>query len=141
MGRVSVGLSGTRLVVMSEVERLSAGKYLSLGTFRKSGEKVATPVWVTRDGDDLYVITGASSGKVKSIRNNADVELAPCDMRGRISGAEVSGTAEILDAAGTKKAQDLAAKRYGLMYRILTLREKFSRGPSDSVGLRITPKG
>ena len=50
MGRVSVGLSGTRLVVMSEVERLSAGKYLSLGTFRKSGEKVATPVWVTRDG-------------------------------------------------------------------------------------------
>ena len=98
---------------MSEVERLSAGKYLSLGTFRKSGEKVATPVWVTRDGDDLYVITGASSGKVKRIRNNAEVELAPCDMRGRISGAEVSGTAEILDAAGTKRRKILPRNDMG----------------------------
>ncbi|MFT6565014.1 MAG: PPOX class probable F420-dependent enzyme, partial [Actinomycetes bacterium] len=55
---------------MTTLDSLSAGKYISITTFRKSGEGVSTPLWVTRDGEALYVITGAESGKVKRMRNN-----------------------------------------------------------------------
>ena len=57
-------------------------KYLSLETFRKSGQGVPTPVWFVQDGPALYISTEGSSGKVKRIRNNARVRIAPCDMWG-----------------------------------------------------------
>ena len=62
--------------------RLGDGKYLSLTTFRKTGTPVATPVWVMREADQLYVITGAESGKIKRLRNNTAVLIAACDVRG-----------------------------------------------------------
>lgn len=124
---------------MDELTRLSESKYLSLTTFRKDGRKVATPVWVTRDGAHLYVITDADSGKVKRLRNNPEVLLAPCDMRGKVTGAETSGTAELLDAAGTAKVRSLVDGRYGLMSKAMGLLGRLRRGSSGSVGIRITP--
>src|SRR5258708_13420224 len=63
-------------------------KYISLTTVRKSGEKVATPVWFGEDGDKLYVMTIGTMGKVKRIRNNPLVEVAPCTIRGKLTGAK-----------------------------------------------------
>jgi hypothetical protein len=62
-------------------------KYISLTTVRKNGQKVATPVWFGEDGDKLYVMTISKMGKVKRIRNNPLVEVAPCTMRGKLTGA------------------------------------------------------
>jgi len=64
-------------------------KYLNLETFKKSGEGVKTPVWFAADPSasldssdaKLYVYTIGVSGKVKRIRNNPRVKIAPCDMR------------------------------------------------------------
>lgn len=53
--------------------------YIALETFRKSGEGVVTPVWVTAEGDKLYVWTVGDSGKVKRIRNNGRVRIADGD--------------------------------------------------------------
>ena len=69
-----------------DVEKLARGRYLSLTTFRRDGTPVATPVWVARQGDELVVYTARSSGKVKRLRNNNRVLLAPCNMRGRVNG-------------------------------------------------------
>ena len=126
------------LVGVDELTRLSQGKYLSLTTFRKSGEAVATPVWVTRDGDKLYVTTQAESGKVKRLRNNSAVLLAPCDMRGNITGEQVAGEATILDAADSARVRQLINKRYGLLAKAITLGEKLRRSSPDNVGLEIT---
>lgn len=130
---------------MNELARLSAGKYLSLTTFRKSGEAVATPVWVVRDGAHLYVVTDANSGKVKRLRNNSEVLLAPCDVRGNLTGEEVTGTAEILGEDDTAKVRRLINSRYGLLARGIELGQKarriLTRTPAgSSVGLRITPR-
>lgn len=129
---------------MDELTRLSEGKYLSLTTFRKSGEAVATPVWVTREGDHLYVITDAQSGKVKRLRNNNQVLLAPCDVRGSITGTQVGGTVDILDESGTRRVERLINSRYGLMARAINaaqwLRTTVTRKPAGTrVGLQITP--
>lgn len=131
------GASLATLVGVDELTRLSQGKYLSLTTFRKSGEAVATPVWVTRDGDRLYVTTQAQSGKVKRLRNNSAVLLAPCDMRGNITGEQVAGEATILDAAGSARVRQLINKRYGLTAKAFTLMEKLRRSSADNVGLEI----
>ena len=122
----------------SEVERLAAGKYLSLTTFKKDGSAVATPVWVARDGDRLVVITDASSGKAKRLRNDDHVRLAPCDMRGKVTGPGHEGRATLVGEADTAHITGLIKRKYGFAYSVMGLMEKFRRrGESASVGIRI----
>ena len=59
-------------------------RFISLTTFRKTGDAVSTPVWIARDGDDLVVTTPATSGKVKRLRNSGRVEMRVCDRMGRV---------------------------------------------------------
>jgi len=121
-----------------EVERLGRGKYLSLTTFKRDGTAVATPVWVARDGDNLVVITDASSGKAKRIRNNGQVELAPCDVRGRVKGRSIAGRAALVDSSETTTITNQIERKYGLAYAAMGWLEKLRRRrPSDSVGIRI----
>jgi PPOX class probable F420-dependent enzyme len=122
---------------VTTIDDLAASKYLSLTTFRRTGEPIATPVWVTREGDRLYVITGGDSGKVKRLRHTARVLLAPCDARGTLKGEQVEGTAVVLDGAGTDAAVARAKARYGITYQVLTLMEKVRRRAGDRVGLEI----
>lgn len=117
----------------SDLERLAASTYVSLTTFRRDGTPVPTPVWIVRDGDALLVVTGPESGKVRRIRANPAVTLAPCDVRGRVKGDAVPGRATVLDAAGSERTTRLVRRRYGLLGWL------FSRGdPSGRVGLAIT---
>ena len=87
---------------MTSIAGLGAEEYISLTTFRRDGSGVATPVWVMADHDHLYVITDATSGKAKRLANFARVMVAPCDMRGTVTGASVDATAELLDAANNQ---------------------------------------
>ena len=122
----------------AEVERLASGKYLSLTTFKKDGTAVATPVWVARDGGELVVITDATSGKAKRIRNSSRVVLAPCDMRGKVTGASVDGMARLTDSTETELITTQIKRKYGLAYTMITLLERLRRRDSNgSVGIRI----
>lgn len=125
--------------IEQELTRLSAGKYLSLTTFRRDGTPVATPVWVTREGGHLYVITGGESGKAKRLRHTSRVQLAPCDMRGTVTGPAVEGEARILDAAGTQEVIERMRRKYGLTFLLLSTMEKLRRRAGDRVGLELTP--
>jgi PPOX class probable F420-dependent enzyme len=125
-------------VSSAEVERLAGGKYLSLTTFKKDGTAVATPVWVARDGGELVVITDATSGKAKRIRNSGRVVLAPCDMRGKVTGASVDGVARLTDSTETERITTQIKRKYGLAYTMITLLERLRRRDSNgSVGIRI----
>jgi uncharacterized protein len=92
-------------------------KYISLTTFRRDGRAVATAVWFVPDGDRLLVLTGATSGKVKRLRNAARVLVAPSDMRGRPSAEPVEATARLQDGAGTEATRTAIRRRYGLLGR------------------------
>ena len=121
-----------------DVERLARGKYLSLTTFKKDGSAVATPVWVARDGDELVVITDATAGKAKRIRNSGRVVLAPCDMRGKVTGPSVDGVARLTDSTETDYISAQIKRKYGLTYTLIGLMEKLRRRESSgSVGIRI----
>jgi PPOX class probable F420-dependent enzyme len=102
-----------------DVGTLAKSKYISLTTFRRDGTPVATPVWVAQQGDELVVYTARSSGKAKRLRNSGRVLVAPCDMRGRVTGDAVEGTARLQDEAETEVTISLIRQRYGIQARFL----------------------
>jgi PPOX class probable F420-dependent enzyme len=89
-------------------------KYISLSTFRKSGVAVPTPVWFGEQDDKLYLKTRSDSGKYKRIRNNPQVRIAACSIRGKITGPEFVATARILPGADWPVAQASIQKKYWL---------------------------
>jgi PPOX class probable F420-dependent enzyme len=60
-------------------------------------------------------MTRNDSGKYKRIRNNSKVRVAPCTMRGQITGPEFEGTARVLPAELWKDARKAMQRRYWLM--------------------------
>jgi PPOX class probable F420-dependent enzyme len=71
-------------------------RYISLATFRKNGIAVYTPIWFAEHDGKLYFMTNSKLGKCKRIRNNPQVKIAPCTIRGKITGPEFSATARFL---------------------------------------------
>ncbi|WP_028925764.1 PPOX class F420-dependent oxidoreductase [Pseudonocardia acaciae] len=123
---------------MDEIDRLAAAPYLLVTTFRRDGTAVPTPVWAARDGDGLVIWSAADAGKVKRIRRDGAVRLAPCTARGRPTGTEVAGHALLLDSEGSERVRRLIAARYGLVGRVAMLGSRLRRGPTGTVGIRIT---
>jgi PPOX class probable F420-dependent enzyme len=87
-------------------------KYISLTTFRKSGVGVATPVWFGEEAGKLYVMTRSDMGKTKRIRNNPQVRVAPCTIRGIVTGAEIAATARILPPEQHARARQAINRKY-----------------------------
>lgn len=123
---------------MTDLDRLGAGKYLLVTTFRKNGTPVPTPVWVARDGERLVFWTVTDSGKVKRIRRNGTVEVGECDMRGNPTGSSVPGTATLLDADGSEQARKLIARKYGVIGQVIMMGSRIRRGRTGTVGVAVT---
>jgi PPOX class probable F420-dependent enzyme len=102
------------------IAQFSRAKYISLESFRKTRVGVRTPVWFAADPAApalFYVYSEADAGKVKRIRNNQHVRVAPCSMRGNLRGAWVDGQAHLIDGAEAEKGQELLRQKYGWMKR------------------------
>jgi PPOX class probable F420-dependent enzyme len=96
--------------------------YLSLETFRKNGQGVPTPVWFAENNGVLYITTVNDSGKVKRIRNNGRVRIAPCDMRGGLLGEWFEAQARLVsDSQEAEMAKKALDHKYGLQKRIMEL--------------------
>lgn len=89
-------------------------KYISLTTFRKNGAGVATPVWFGEQDGKLYVMTRSDMAKTKRIRNNPQVRVAPCTIRGKVTGQEFAATARILPPDEHTRARQTINRKYWL---------------------------
>lgn len=98
---------------------LADAQFVLLTTFRRDGTAVPTPVWVVPLDGELAVWTPGSSGKVKRIRRDGSVRLAPCDRRGTPLGDSVRGTARLLGATDTRRVRSLIKRKYGVLGHIL----------------------
>jgi hypothetical protein len=98
---------------------LAQSNYFLLGTRKKNGNRVATPVWFAEERGFYYVFSAASAGKIKRLRNFSDVTVAPCTVTGKSLGKALNGQATILESQ-TEIAQAHTAllKRYGWSMRI-----------------------
>jgi hypothetical protein len=103
---------------MNNLEELESEKCISLETYRKNNESVQTPVWFVIKDDLIYVVTRDQTGKIKRLRNNQQVKIATCTIRGKVTGELVSGTAKILTEEETQDAVKWRDKKYGFMAKI-----------------------
>lgn len=126
---------------MTALDRLAAEKYVLLTTFRRDGRAVPTPVWAVRDGDALAIWTVADSGKVKRIRRDGTVTVAPCDVRGRPHGPAVPGYASVCGPEETQRIRGLLRRKYRLLGRLTLLGSRLRRGDRGTVGVRVTLDG
>ena len=109
---------GARLISQAprtgSVADYGSAKRTLLVSYRRDGTPVPTPVWAAPAGGDLYVRSERGSGKVKRLRGDARVLLAPCTARGRPLGAPLEATAEVLGPDEELDAERVLARRYGL---------------------------
>jgi PPOX class probable F420-dependent enzyme len=121
------------------------GKYVSLTSFKRDGEGVATPVWFVQEGGSLFVGTDADSGKVKRIRGNPSVTVTECSASGRLRGEPVPARAELLPKRETKRIDELIARKYRLdivfvlpIYRAVQWIRRGGGAAGDPAVLKIT---
>jgi hypothetical protein len=119
-------------------EQIALHKRALLVTYRRDGTPVPTPVWAAPDGEGrLYVRSERASGKLKRLRNDSRLLVAPCTVRGKPLGAAFEARARMLEPAEEPAAERALSERYGFG------RECFERAMDllrvDMCFLEITP--
>lgn len=98
---------------------LKGRKYALIVTFKRDGEAVPTPVWFGLDDTGrLYFRTGPEVAKLRRIRNNPRVLVAPCTVRGKPLGQSIEGTARELPKEERERAEAAIKSNYGLGRRL-----------------------
>jgi len=127
-----------------DLDDLAAEPYISLTTFKRDGTPVSTPVWVAGTDGRLLVHSAADTWKVKRIRRDGHVRVAPCGATGKVRGEALEGVARI--RTDTARVEALEARKYGLTYRLIGTFRAIARrlrreAPPESVTIEITPGG
>jgi PPOX class probable F420-dependent enzyme len=122
---------------------LAGHKHCQLVTFRRNGAAMPTPVWFAVHDGRLYVKTEDPSGKVRRIRNDPRVEVAPCTITGTIRGAAIGGRARLLAPHEVAVAERALRSRYGLGRRLfgLLVEPIFALRGLAPVYVEVTPAG
>ncbi len=88
------------------------GKYISLVSYKKNGDPIATQVWFVEEAEKLYVATSQGRYKIKRIKNDARVRIAPSSFRGKPKDEYLDGNARILSDVESKPIVILFKKKY-----------------------------
>jgi PPOX class probable F420-dependent enzyme len=120
---------------------LSESDFLALGTWRKNGKVVDTPVWFAIDGKYLLVFSPAGAGKVKRLRNSNKARVAPCTVSGKVLGDWIAVRAEIItDETAMELAYTALRQRYGWKMLITDFFSRIAGRMSKRVFIRISPE-
>ena len=118
---------------------IAKSRYVLLTTFTKDGRPKPTPIWLAPNDGRLLAISDADSWKVKRIRNNPQVLVAACNLRGKPTSESVPAVASVLDASDTSDAHRAIIKRYGVVGQLFDLYNRLRGGNLTEVGIEIKP--
>lgn len=124
---------------------ISDEKYVLLTTFRKSGDAVATPVWIAPLPDGAAGFTTETEvGKVKRIRHTPRVTLQACSATGNVKpdSEVIEATAAIKVGADAKAIQKAIRTKYPVMVSLLSVPSFFKkiirRNGADECAIHLT---
>jgi PPOX class probable F420-dependent enzyme len=121
-----------------KLEAFANQKYLNLETFKKDGTGVATPLWFAEKDGTIYVYTLADAWKVKRVRNNPRVRIAPCDIRGKLKGDWAEAQARIVKSNDEEQlAHQLLDKKYGWQKKIGNLLSGFRNRQRTVIAITV----
>lgn len=116
---------------------IAACKRTLVVTYRRDGTPVPTPVWAAAAEGLLYVRSERAAGKVKRLRRDPRVLVAPCTVRGRPLGAPLEASGRVLAPPQEPPAERALAARYGLGRALFE--RAMDRLRVDMCYLEITP--
>lgn len=97
-------------------------------TYKRDGTAVPTPVNVVVDDDHAYFRTWSTTGKVKRLRRDPRVVIAPSTFRGKPVGPEIAATACLLAPEEEQPVREARARKYPfLQRRLVPLVHRFRR--------------
>ncbi len=111
--------------------------YMNIETFRKSGEGMRTPVWFAIVDEELCLYTEAGSGKVKRMRRNPRVNVAPCKVNGDLLGDWHPGTIRFLSPTESAVADKAFSRKYGLMKTLFSLLGSLQKRKRVFIAVRL----
>lgn len=117
-----------------DLDRLAGHTHCLLVTYKRDGTSVPTPVWFAVREGRVLLHCARSDGKLKRIRNNSTVALAPCTFRGRPLGPAMQATAHILEPDRGPAAEQHLRRAFTPLQRLF-LR---LRGPMDLRHIEIS---
>ncbi len=117
---------------------LKGKRTISLTTYYKSGKAVATPVEFVHHENKLFVSTRKDSYKVKRLKRNSNAVIAPCTMRGKITGPETEVKVRILSADEEEVAREALKSLYSGFFSKIFVKLTSWRDKSERVFLEIT---
>ena len=113
-------------------------QFLTIETFRKNGQGVKTPVWFARDGETLRVWTESGSGKVKRIRRDGRVRVAPSTASGQPLGAWADAHIVVDDSPeALSHVIKLFKKKYGMAFDGFRLLGKMRSAAYTTLSIRL----
>jgi len=125
---------------LDPLARFEGERVISLETYRKNGQPVRTPVWFLQENGSLYVYTDASTGKVKRLRRNPKVRVAPSHFRGKPKTDYIDGQAQIETSPDiVDRYHSRIYDQYGWQATLTRFLNKFSRSKADDVIIVIRP--
>lgn len=119
---------------------LDHAQYISLRSFKRDGGAVDTPVWCAPLDGKLYVFTLRESFKVKRIARNPRVQVAKCDVRGKLLGSWLDGESHEVAVGSELEKRVYAAfiEKYGWTMRIGNVMSAISGRMKRRVVLDVT---
>jgi uncharacterized protein len=105
--------------VGTTLEPLRHTKTILLTTYRRDGRPVATPVSIAFRGNRAFFRTFHKAHKTKRLRNNPEVEAAPCTLKGKPTGPVVDAQATLLRGPEARLAAKALARRHRLLQGVL----------------------
>ena len=120
------------------LERFVKTRQVLLTTYRKNDTPVGTPVNIAVVGPVAYIRTWDATGKVKRIRNNPQVEIAPCTGRGKVTGESLRMTARLIEGEEAERAaRAIEAKHRILQGRLVPWYHRWKH--LKTVHIELTP--
>jgi len=120
------------------LEPIARQRVVRLTTYRRDGSPIGTAVHIAVDGDRAFVRTPHRTGKVKRLRNNPNVEIAPSTFLGKPTGPSIRAQARLLSGEEAKHASRELAQKYRILQGVLVpLAHRLTR--SSTMHYELTP--
>ncbi len=119
---------------------LAQAHFLNLGTYRKSGKLVKTPVWFAELEGIYYVFSAGGAGKIKRLKNSSLAQVAACTSTGRLTGEWLDASAWVVESNEQQTALKALHQKYSWQMLIVDCLSKLTGKYSQRAYIAIQIK-
>ncbi|HEX5019254.1 MAG TPA: PPOX class F420-dependent oxidoreductase [Candidatus Binatia bacterium] len=120
------------------LDRFVNQKTVLLTSYRRDGTPVGTPVNIAVEGTRAFVRTFDTAWKLKRVRNNPAVEIAPSTTRGKPTGPAIRARARLLAGSEAECASQALNKKHPILHGVLVPLVHRLRG-NKAVHIELAP--